>query len=89
VAPTVAERAVASAFEGTDEVQMIENFLERKFRNVDLAQHLRDDRRLQAAYRRLRYAGFSSGASIRVLKRYAERAGDLEEVGEWPDPGRE
>jgi regulatory protein len=89
VAPALADRAAAAAFEGTDEVQMIESFLARKFRNVNLAEHLQDERRLQAAYRRLRYAGFSSGASIGVLKRYADRAGDLEGSEDEPDSGTE
>src|SRR5258708_13584839 len=36
VAPAVAKRASEKAFEGTDEIAMIEKFLERKYRGKDL-----------------------------------------------------
>ena len=79
VPKTVAERAVAEAFTGVDEIAMIEQFLERKFRNKDLHEYLQEEKHLAAAYRRLRYAGFSSAASTRVLKRYSERAEELQD----------
>jgi regulatory protein len=79
VAPNIAGTAVDQAFQGLDEMQQIEAFLERKFRNVDLGAALQEEKKLQSAYRKLRYAGFSSGASIRVLKRYAEQADQLED----------
>jgi regulatory protein len=82
VAPALASTAVQEAFEGTDEPAMIQAFLERKFRNVPLGEQLQDPKKLQSAYRRLRYAGFSSAASIRVLKRYAVEAERLEESPE-------
>jgi regulatory protein len=80
VAPTVAEQAVTSAFEGKDELALIEAFLRRKFRNVDLGAHLQDEKRLASAYRKLRIAGFSSSNTIRVLKRFAAEAGRLEDL---------
>lgn len=80
VARTVAEGAVETAFRDTDETALIEEFLARKFRNVDLAGSLADPKRLAAAYRRLRHAGFSSGNTIRVLKRYARQAEELESL---------
>jgi regulatory protein len=79
VAPNVAGTAVDQAFLGADEEQQVEAFLERKFRNVDLHQMLQDDRKLQSAYRRLRYAGFASGIVVKVLKRYASQAERLED----------
>lgn len=79
VSSTVAEKAVAAAFEGSDEVGMIEQFLAKKFRSVDLRQHLQERKHLAAAFRRLQYAGFSAANSIRVLRRYAESADELEE----------
>lgn len=79
VAPGLAEKAVASAFGGSDELQMIEDYLARKFRSVNLREYLQDPRHLAAAYRRLRYAGFGASASIRVLRRYAARADELDE----------
>jgi regulatory protein len=78
VAPTVAEQAVKSAFEDTDETEMIEAYLARKYRAKNLPEFLQQDKNLKAAYRRLRYAGFGVGPSIRVLKRYAAQAEQLE-----------
>jgi regulatory protein len=82
VAPNLAGDAVQTAFEGIDEVAQIEAFLERKYRNVNLGEVLQEEKKLHGAYRRLRYAGFSSGASIRVLKRYAAQAEQLEDEPE-------
>ena len=79
VAPAVAEQAVQHVFEDTDEIKLIEEFLRRKFRGDDLARTLADEKKLAAAYRRLRYAGFGAGNSIRVLKRHAAKAEELEE----------
>lgn len=79
VAPTVADNAVQQVFQDTDETLQVEAFLQRKFRNVNLADLLQDEKKLQSAYRKLRYAGFSSGTSIRVLKKYAARADELED----------
>jgi regulatory protein len=50
---------------------LIEDFLKRKYRGKQLGAFLAEEKNLAGAYRRLRYAGFSSGASIRVLKRFA------------------
>jgi regulatory protein len=79
VAPALAGDAVERAFKDTDETELIQAFLERKFRNVNLGELLQEDKKLQSVYRKLRYAGFSSGTSIRVLKRYAEKADQLED----------
>lgn len=84
VAPDLASNAVQQVYADTDELQQIEAFLERKYRNVDLGALLQEEKKLQAAYRRLRYAGFNSGAAIKVLKRYAAEADRLED-----DPGDE
>jgi regulatory protein len=82
VAPGVAERAVAETFAGVDELTLIEQYLGRKYKNVELSQYLSEPKNLAAAYRRLRYAGFSSGNCILVLKRFAEAAGELESLEE-------
>ncbi len=78
VAPAVADKAVAEVYAGSDETEMIGDFLERKYRGKDLAAFLSEDRNLMSAFRRLRHAGFSAGASIRVLKRYAAKADELD-----------
>ena len=80
VAQSVAERAVTTAFAGTDEEQLAEAFLARKYRGKDLTAFLAEEKNLGSAYRRLRTAGFSAGASLSVLKRHSRRA------EEWPDP---
>jgi regulatory protein len=86
----VAEAAVADAFRGTDEGERIAQYLERKYRGKDLAAFLQEEKNLASAYRRLRTAGFSSGASIRVLKRYAAQAEALEGLeSDEPDAGPE
>jgi regulatory protein len=78
VAPKLAEQVTEKAFEETNETDLIEAFLKRKYRGKDLGSFLKEEKNLASAFRRLRYAGFSSGESIRVLKRYASRAEELE-----------
>ena len=82
VAPGLAQKAAATAFQGADETAMIEKFLARKYRGKDLGALLREEKHLAAAFRKLRAAGFSTGNSIRVLKRYAAEAERLEEMEE-------
>jgi regulatory protein len=82
VAPAVAKEAVDAAFEGVDETAMIEAFLKRKYRGKDLGALLQEQKELASAFRKLRGAGFSTGNSIRVLKRYAAEAERLEEMEE-------
>jgi regulatory protein len=79
VAPTVARTAVDRAFAGTEETELIEAFLERKYRGRNLAEYLSDEKKLASVFRRLRYAGFRAGPSIAILKRYAARAEELPE----------
>lgn len=82
VAPPVAKKAAEAVFQGSDEIAMIERFLERKYRGKDLGALLGEEKHLAAAYRKLRLAGFSSGNSIKVLKRHAAEAEKLEEMEE-------
>jgi regulatory protein len=82
VAPAVAKEAVDKAFEGVDETAMIQAFLERKYRGKDLGALLQEQKNLASVFRKLRGAGFSTGNSIRVLKRYAAEAERLEEMEE-------
>src|SRR5581483_4548114 len=89
VAPKVAEDAVRRVYAETDETALIEQFLERRYRNRNLAEYLAEEKNLASAFRRLRYAGFSAGASIRVLKRFAKREDvldALEAEEETPPP---
>lgn len=79
VAPAVAKQAAEAAYQGADETAMIEKFLERKYRGKDLGALLKEPKHLASAYRKLRTSGFSTGNSVRVLKRYAAEAELLEE----------
>ena len=73
VAPKLAEQVTEKTYEQTDEAHLIEEFLRRKFRGKDLGVFLSEEKNLAGAFRRLRYAGFSAGQSIRVLKRFASQ----------------
>ena len=80
VAPALAKQTADAAYKQIDEIAMIEKFLERKYRGKDLGALLGEEKYLASAYRKLRLAGFSTGNSIRVLKRYAAEAERLEEM---------
>lgn len=80
VAPKVAEQAVRQAYQNLDEDSLVRSWLERKYRNQDLPALLAEPARLAAVYRRLRRAGFSSGASIRALRRFSDLADQLESL---------
>ena len=82
VASSVAENAVGAAYLEVDELQLIESFLERKYRRIDLKTYLAEPRHLASAYRKLRLAGFSSGSVIRALKRHASEADALDSLEE-------
>lgn len=88
VAPKLAEQVTEQTFQDTNETDLIEAFLKRKYRGKQLGVFLTEEKNLAAAFRRLRYAGFSSGASIRVLKRYAHQAEELESM-ESEEPAEE
>ena len=79
VAPAVAKQAADAAYAEVDDPALIESFLERKYRGKNLGEMLAEPKQLASIYRRLRGAGFSTSASIRVLKRYSEQAEALEE----------
>jgi len=85
VAPALAEKAVSSAYAGTDETALIEAFLRRKFRGATLEQAFAEPRKLAAAYRRLRAAGFTAANSIRTLKRFAAEPELLDSLEEADD----
>jgi regulatory protein len=60
VAPQLAEQVTELTFQSADEAELIEAFLKRKFRGKQLGPFLKNPKNLAAAYRRLRYGGFSS-----------------------------
>jgi regulatory protein len=73
VAPKLAEQVTDRTYEQTNEANLIEEFLRRKYRGKQLGVFLSEEKNLAGAFRRLRYAGFSAGQSIRVLKRFASQ----------------
>jgi regulatory protein len=78
VAPKLAEQAVSRAFEDKNEHEMVAAWIERRMPAI-LTAHLDDERKLAAAYRKLLRAGFSPGAILTVLRRFAARPELLEE----------
>src|SRR5579883_620614 len=84
VSPALAEQVTDRTYKETNETELVEAFLRRKYRGKQLGAFLKEEKNMAAAFRRLRYAGFSAGASIRVLKRYAEQA-DILDVLESED----
>ena len=88
VAPKLAEKAVQSAYRDVKETELIERFLRRKFRHQDRETLFQSDKDLAAAYNRLRRAGFASGPSVLVLKRFAKNPELLDaiEEAEGEDP---
>jgi len=82
VPANVAEHAVRQTYAETDELELIEKYLQRKVRGKNLREYLSEDKHLASAFRRLRTAGFSASNSIRVLKRYTGRAEELESMDE-------
>ncbi|MBL8230266.1 MAG: regulatory protein RecX [Bryobacterales bacterium] len=84
VAGGIADQAVRSAFEGTDEMQLAEQFLARKFRRTPIGEVIADEKGMASAYRKLRTAGFSHGTAIKVLKRHAQAAENLDVMEEEP-----
>jgi len=78
VAPELAEKVTEQTYQETDEIKLIEEFLERKYRCKDLRTFLAEEKNLAGAFRRLRYAGFSAGAAIRVLKQHVQQTEALE-----------
>jgi SOS response regulatory protein OraA/RecX len=73
----VAEAAVAQAYSEVDEVEHAVAFLKRKLRIADPAEYFRDPKHLQSAYRKLRYNGFSSNATVKALRQWSSEADEL------------
>jgi regulatory protein len=86
VAPKLAEQVTEQTYQQTNEADLIEEFLRRKYRGKQLGTFLSEEKNLAGAFRRLRYAGFSAGQSIRVLKRFAAQPEVLDALdSEEPD----
>lgn len=84
----LADKAVSAVFEEKNEDALIDAYIARRIRGLaahgsaeDAEERAARDRRLGSAYRRLRRAGFQSGAILAALKR-AGAPEDLEEPTE-------
>ena len=87
VSGNMAEQAVDRALEGKTEAELIATYIERRMPSVAAGGKIEDERKLAAAYRRLRRAGFSSGPILLALKGLAARPDLLEEpIGEEEEP---
>jgi regulatory protein len=67
----MAEQAVEQALGARTEAELIDAFIERKMASLRGLSMVEDERKLAAAYRKLRRAGFSSGPILAALKRLA------------------
>ena len=76
VTASVVKSAVDKTFAGTEETELIQRFLQRKYRGKKLEEFFKEEKNVGSAYRRLRAAGFGSSNSLAILKRYAHQIED-------------
>lgn len=81
----LAETAVAQVYEDKPESEQIELFIDRRMPALRAEGKIEDDRKLAKAWRRLRHAGFSSGAALAALKRLAAHPELIDEPPEEPE----
>ena len=79
VSGEMAEQAVEHALGDRSEAELIDAFIERRMHSVSTGGQIEDEKKLAAAYRKLRRAGFTSGPILAALKRIAARPEALEE----------
>ncbi len=79
VSGAMAEQAVEHAIGDKSEAELIDAFIERRMHSVASGGKIEDEKKLAAAYRKLRRAGFTSGPILAALKRIAARPEELEE----------
>jgi regulatory protein len=79
VSGDLADQAVEKALGDKTEDELLDMFLERRMPSLATGGPITDERKLAAAYRKLRRAGFTSGPILRALKRVAARPDSLEE----------
>jgi regulatory protein len=79
VSGEMADHAVERALDGRNEAGLIDSFIQRRMPSVAAGGKIEDERKLAAAYRKLRRAGFTSGPILSALKRLAAHPDALEE----------
>jgi regulatory protein len=85
VSGKMADQAVERAIGDKSEAELIDAFIERRMRSIAVGGPVDDEKKLAAAYRKLRRAGFTSGPILSALKRIAARPESLEELPEEED----
>ena len=86
IAGEMAEQAVEQAIGNRTEEELIDAFIARRMASVFAVGPIEDERKLAAAYRKLRRAGFTSGGILKALKRAAARPEEIEEPLEEEEP---
>jgi regulatory protein len=89
VAPDLAQKTVSHVYADQDEIALIEQYIQRKYRLADREGLFQSDKELASAYGRLMRAGFSAGNSIRVLKRFAANPDLLDALESAPPEAEE
>ncbi len=74
VSGEMADQAVERAIGEKSEAELIDAFIERRMHSVVAGGRIEDERKLAAAYRKLRRAGFTSGPILSALKRTSRPA---------------
>jgi regulatory protein len=87
VSGSMAEEAVDQAFAGRSEAELIGTYIERRMPSIAAGGRIEDERKLAAAYRRLRRAGFSPGPILTALKGLAARPELMPDSFDAPDEG--
>ena len=87
VSSDLAQRTVSKVYADKDEPALIEQYIRRKYRNIEREGLFESEKELAAAYRRLVRAGFSPGAALRVLKRFAANPDLLDAIEPAPPDG--
>jgi regulatory protein len=86
VDPAVAEQAVAGAYAGTDELELIRDHLRRKLGSCYGETRVDDPKRLTSLYRSLIRAGFPSAKIVIALQEISSNSDWLEASADQPDP---
>jgi regulatory protein len=86
VSGEMAGQAVERALEGKSEAELIDAFIERRMSSIAAGGPIEDEKKLAAAYRKLRRAGFTSGPVLSALKRIAARSENLDDPPDEEDP---
>ncbi|MDP9053969.1 MAG: RecX family transcriptional regulator [Acidobacteriota bacterium] len=82
VSGELAEKAVEQALGDKPEAELIDAFMQRRMGSIAAGGPIEDERKLAAAYRKLRRAGFNSGPILAALRGIAARPESIEEFPE-------